>query len=46
MNKDVITDKQLIALAGKGAFERRRTYFNSGAIVEWQKKGSKINKRN
>jgi len=37
-----ITDKQLIALAGKGAFERGRAYFNSGAIVEWQKKGSKI----
>ncbi|MGS2717267.1 SWIM zinc finger family protein [Eionea flava] len=39
----MITDKQLIALAGKGAFTRGKDYFASDAVIEWNKKGTKIN---
>lgn len=38
----MITDKQLIALAGKGAFGRGKDYFTSGAVIEWNKKGTTI----
>lgn len=38
----MITDKQLIALAGKGAFGRGKDYFASGAVIEWNKKGTTI----
>lgn len=37
-----ITDQQLIALAGKGAFSRGKDYFQQGLVEGWQKKGQTI----
>lgn len=43
MNENVdITDQQLIALAGKGAFSRGKDYFQQGLVESWQKKGQNI----
>lgn len=37
-----ITDQQLLALAGSGAFSRGKDYFQQGLVESWQKKGQTI----
>lgn len=42
MDNVEITDQQLIALAGTGAFYRGKDYFQDGLVDSWQKKGQTI----
>ena len=37
-----ITDDQLIALAGEGAFQRGLGYYTAGHVLSWGKKGNKV----
>ncbi|MBN0987651.1 SWIM zinc finger family protein [Amphritea pacifica] len=42
MDNVEITDQQLLALSGQGAFSRGKDYFQQGLVEHWQKNGQTI----